>query len=290
MERLCRVSLYELWIVDDFASVLAAHHDLDNQCELGRIRCELQIHPGRASPLSLRRLPIPRPPVAGTGLQVASRSYTYDWTGFYLGGDGGYGWSTSKGTLTEATGVPLTPYSYGVKGPLAGLFVGGNYQVSKFVVGVEGDWQWSNLIGNNQTLAPLGAAGVFPGGPFTISTTLKDYASIRGRLGVAFDRFLVFGTGGWAWGNPSTSYALIGGAPFATNGGNATGWTVGGGVDYAFSDSVFGRLEYRYTNLGISGFVSAATNSAVGPDRLPISDFRTGIAFKFGGRSDTIKF
>ena len=158
------------------------------------------------------------------------------------------------------------------------------------MAGLEADWQWSNLIGNNQTLAPLGAVGVFPGGPFTISTTLKDYASIRGRLGVAFDRFLVFGTGGLAWGNPSTSYALIGGAPFATNGGNGTGWTVGGGVDYAFSDSVFGRLEYRYTNLGISGFVSAATNSAVGPDRLPISDFRTGIAFKFGGRSDTIKF
>ena len=118
----------------------------------------------------------------------------------------------------------------------------------------------------------------------------QGHASIRGRLGVAFDRFLVFGTGGLAWGNPSTSYALVGGAPFATNGGNATGWTVGGGVDYALSDSVFGRLEYRYTNLGTSGFLSAATNSAVGPDRLPISDFRTGIAYKFGGRLETIKF
>ena len=75
------------------------------------------------------------------------------------------------------------------------------------MVGLEGDWQWSNLIGNNQTLAPLGAAGAFPGGPFTISTTVKDYASIRGRLGFAFARFLVFGTGGWAWGNPSTSFA-----------------------------------------------------------------------------------
>ena len=229
----------------------------------------------------------PSPPLTYKSPPVQS---IYDWTGIYLGADGGYGWSTSKGSLTEATGALLTQFSYSVKGPFAGLFVGGNYQVSKFVAGFEADWQWSNLIGNNQTLAPLGAGGVFPAGPFTISTTLKDDASIRGRLGVAFDRFLVFGTGGLAWGNPSTSYALIGGAPFATNGGNGTGWTVGGGVDYAFSDSIFGRLEYRYTNLGISGFVSAATNSAVGPDRLPISDFRTGIAFKFGGRSDTIKF
>ena len=241
-------------------------------------------------PATAAPVPYPAPPSPPLVYKSPPVQSIYDWTGIYLGADGGYGWSTSKGSLTEATGALLTQFSYGVKGPFAGLFVGGNYQVSKFVAGFEADWQWSNLIGNNQTLAPLGAGGVFPGGPFTISTTLKDYASIRGRLGVAFDRFLVFGTGGLAWGNPSTSYALIGGAPFATNGGNGTGWTVGGGVDYAFSDSIFGRLEYRYTNLGISGFVSAATNSAVGPDRLPISDFRTGIAFKFGGRSDTIKF
>ena len=210
-------------------------------------------------------------------------SYPYAWTGFYLGANGGYGWTTLTGALTSATGFALTPYRYGVNGPLAGLFVGGNYQFNKFVVGVEGDWQWSNLIGNSQTLAPLGAAGTFPGGPFTIPTTVKDYASIRGRLGIAFDRFLVFGTGGWVWGNPSTSYALTGAAPFVSNGGNSAGWTVGAGVDYAFTDSVFGRIEYRYTNLGTSGFVSVATNSADADNRVPISDLRAGIAYKFGG-------
>ena len=177
----------------------------------------------------------------------------------------------------------MTPYGYGVNCPVAGVFIGGNYQFNKFVVGVEGDWQWSNLIGNSQTLAPLGAAGAFPGGPFTISTTVKDYASIRGRLGVAFDRLLVFGNGGWAWGNPSTSYATTGAAPFVTNGGNSTGWTAGAGVDYAFTETVFGRIEYRYTNLGTSGFVSVATNSADGGNRVPINDLRAGIAYKFGG-------
>jgi hypothetical protein len=64
---------------------------------------------------------------------------------------------------------------------------------SRFVLGVEGDWQWSNLTGNSQVLAPLGANGVLPGGPFTISTTTKDYGSIRGRLGVALDRILAAG-------------------------------------------------------------------------------------------------
>ena len=216
--------------------------------------------------------------------------YTYDWTGIYFGGDGSFGWTTSKRTLLDAIGTPLAPFSYRVNGPVAGLFVGGNYQIDKVVLGVEGDWQWSNLLGNNQILAPLGAAGTFPSGPFLVSTTVKDYASVRGRLGLAFDRFLVFGTGGWAWGNPLTSYALIGAAPFFNNGRSSTGWTSGLGVDYAFTDSVVGRIEYRYTSLETSGFVSAATNTAAASDRLSISDLRAGIAYKIGGPSDTVKF
>ena len=234
--------------------------------------------------------PYTRPPAPALVYKSPPASYACDWTGFYLGSDGGYGWATPKGTLTSAAAIPLTPYSYGVNGPLAGLFIGGNYQFHKFVVGVEGDWQWSNLIGNSQTQAPLGAAGAFPGGPFTISTTVKDYASIRGRLGVAFDRLLVFGTAGWAWGNPSTSYALTGAAPFVTNGGNSTGWTAGAGVEYAFTDSVFGRIEYRYTNLRTVGFVNVATNAAEAGGNLPISDLRAGIAYKFGAGPVVSKF
>ena len=214
-------------------------------------------------------------------------SHSYNWTGFYLGGEGGYSWDRLKGTLTTAAGVPLASYSYNVTGPFAGGFIGGNYQFNQFVAGVEGDWQRSNLAGNDQTLAPLGLAGVFPGGPFTIATTVKDYDSIRGRLGIAFDRFLVFGTGGWAWGDPSISCALLGSAPFVSNGGNSNGWTAGVGVDYAFTDHVFGRIEYRYTNLGIPSFVNVAANSADAGNRVPISDMRVGIAYKFGaGPSD----
>ena len=214
----------------------------------------------------------------------------FDWTGIYFGADGGFGWTLSTGALLDAMGAPLTPYSYRVNGPVAGLFVGGAYQVNKIVLGVEGDWQWSNLTGNNEILAPLGAVGVFPGGPFTISTTVKDYAAVRGRVGFALDRFLVFGTGGWAWGNPLTSYALTNAAPFFNNGGSSTGWTAGLGVDYAFTESFFGRIEYRYTSFATAGFVSAATNSAVASDHLPMSDLRAGIAYKFGGRSDTMRF
>jgi len=229
--------------------------------------------------------PYPGKPAAEPALAYKSplAHFAYDWSGFYLGSDGGFGWATAKGNLTDAAGVLLTPYSYRLNGPLAGLFVGANYQLNRIVFGAEGDWQWSNLMGNSQTLAPLGAAGAFPAGPFTISTTVKDYASIRGRLGFAFDRFLAFGTGGWAWGNPSMFYALTGAAPFVNHGGSSTGWTAGVGVDYAFTESVFGRIEYRYTNLRTSDFVNVATNSAEAGNSMPINDLRAGIAYKFGG-------
>jgi hypothetical protein len=73
--------------------------------------------------------------------------------------------------------------------------------------------------GNNQVLAALDSTGALPSGPFTVSTATKDYGSIRGGLGFAFDRFLIFGAGGWGTGNPSTAFALTGAAPFVTTGG-----------------------------------------------------------------------
>ena len=209
-------------------------------------------------------------------------SSAFTWTGLFVGGDGGYGWHFGNGMLTNAAGTPLAPYDGNANGPLSGVFAGGNYQLGQFVAGVEGDWQWSRLIGNNQEQAPLGAAGTSPGGPFTISTTIKDYETVRGRFGFAFGRLLVFGTAGWAWGDPSVAYAVLGSTPFVANGGNRSGWTAGGGLDYAVTDHVFGRVEYRYTDLAGAGFVNATADDADAGHRVTISDVRVGLAYKFG--------
>jgi outer membrane immunogenic protein len=235
---------------------------------------------GFTLPTNMRRLasaPLYKAPPA---------SLAYNFTGFYIGGDAGYGWAGSSGTLTTAAEIPIAPYDYGLNGTLAGAFMGADYQFNRFVVGAEGDWQGANLIGNSQVNSSFGIpAGTFPGGPFTISTTIKDYGSIRARLGVAFDRFLLFGTAGWAWGNPSNAYALYGAPPFFTRSGYSFGWTAGAGLEYAFTNNVLGRIEYRYTNLGTSSLVNAAMDSADGGHRVPISDVRTGIAYKFDGSS-----
>ncbi|MGA9006251.1 MAG: TonB-dependent receptor [Xanthobacteraceae bacterium] len=214
-------------------------------------------------------------------LNAASRSpYPYNWGGIYVGADGGYGWQAVKGAITDAVGNVLAPYSYGAMGPFAGGYVGLNYQFNRVVAGVESDWQWSNLIGNNQTLAPIVAGA----GPFTISSTTKDYGSVRVRLGFAADRWLIFGTGGWAWGDPRTEYALTGSAPFVSNGSSvSTGWTGGAGIEYALTDNVLGRVEYRYADLKMPGFTNALVGAADAPANVPINDLRAGFAYKFGG-------
>jgi opacity protein-like surface antigen len=233
----------------------------------------------------------------------------YDWTGVYGGIDGGYGWADSSGVLTDALQNPLDPYDIGTRSPFAGVFVGGNYQFNYFVVGAEADFQWGNLFANNQANSGFFPpdvtmpVGTFPGGPFTITTTIKEFGSVRGRVGLAFDRFLIYGTAGWAWGDPTTGYALLGAPPFPTNpanggnsygltsGGNSSsGWTAGGGLDYAFTKNVFGRIEYRYTDLGTTSFLNLATNSGESGNKVTISDLRAGIAYKFGGGPVLAKF
>jgi outer membrane immunogenic protein len=199
----------------------------------------------------------------------------FSWTGFYVGGDGGYGYATSSGSIVNTLGVSV-PYSFNVNGPIAGGFVGGNYQMGQYVFGAEADWQWANLTGNS------GAVAGFGGGTVNVATTVKSYGSARGRLGYAVDHWLFFGTAGWAWGTWSTSYAS-GGPVLATDSATGSkGWTAGAGVEYAFTNNLLGRVEYRYTNLGTVSFVAPGIMSDPG-NKVTISDIRAGLAFKFGG-------
>ena len=218
-----------------------------------------------------------RPAPAPVYSKAPMMAPAFSWTGFYLGGDGGYGYATSSGTLANATGFFPVPYSFNVNGPIAGGFVGGNYQIGTFVVGAEADWQWANLTGNSGAIAAVG-------GPFTIASTVKSYGSARGRAGFAVDHWLFFGTAGWAWGTWSTSYAAAGLAPFITNSASSNkGWTAGAGIEYAFTNNLLGRVEYRYTNLGTVAFTNVPSNSSDLGNKMVINDIRAGLAFKFGG-------
>ncbi|WP_458756271.1 outer membrane protein [Afipia sp. TerB] len=197
----------------------------------------------------------------------------FTWTGFYIGADVGYGFGRSEGQSSNAFGAFPLPYSYDPDGIMGGGFIGANYQFNQFVIGIEADWQAADLNGDS---------GAIGGGPFTLSTSVRDYGSVRGRLGIAFDRVLLFGTGGWAWGSFSTSYAFTGFPAYLVNRvDSSSGWAAGAGIEYAFTNNVLARIEYRYTDLGSTSFVSFPTNTAEAGNRVTINDVRVGIAYKF---------
>jgi outer membrane immunogenic protein len=223
--------------------------------------------------------------VSASAADMAARPYTkapmaiasvYNWTGFYVGADVGYGWGRSTGTGTNSAGLIPTPYSFDPSGVIGGGFVGYNWQFSNVVLGIEADWQASDLNSSGNFANTLGAL-------YNIRTSVNDYGSVRGRLGFAFDRWMVFGTAGWAFGSWDTSYGFTGGpGPFVTMNVQTTdGWTAGAGVEYAFTNNILGRVEYRYTDLGRASFVNLATNSAELGNRVTINDVRVGIAYKF---------
>jgi outer membrane immunogenic protein len=149
----------------------------------------------------------------------------FTWTGFYLGINGG----GAFGSSTWDTAGSINP-----SGGLVGGTIGYNYQISHFVVGAEADIDWASISGTTTTAA-------CPAGCKTGDSWLS---TVRGRVGYAADRFLPFVTGGAALGNINATTAGL--TTSATN----AGWTLGAGVEFAFSPSWSAKAEYLYVNLG----------------------------------------
>ena len=136
----------------------------------------------------------------------------YNWTGFYLGINGGGGWGNSSFSGAFPTG------SFNTTGGLAGGTVGYNWQTGPVVFGLEGDIDWSDIRGSAPCVA-------------TTCTTRNDWlGTARGRIGYAFDRFLPYVTGGAAFGNVKSTITGVG----STDNSKA-GWTLGGGVEAAIA-------------------------------------------------------
>src|SRR6516225_3355042 len=133
----------------------------------------------------------------------------YTWTGFYVGINGGGGWGTSQWDGLN---------SFDVSGGLIGGTVGYNWQFGQAVVGAEGDIDWSGI---------------------------KGTTTVLGRLGVAFDRFLPYFTGGLALGDINATLPLLPGGSISN-----AGWTVGAGLEVGVVSNVSLKAEYLYVDLG----------------------------------------
>jgi len=211
-----------------------------------------------ASSFSAQAADIPHPVFKGVHPVIAY----YNWTGFYVGVNGGYGWGTSNwSAIPTANNKP--------KGWLAGGTVGYNYQTGSIVWGVEADWDWSNVKGT-ATCAP----GVI------CSTEDRWLATVRGRLGYAFDRWLPYVTGGGAFGNVRASINVPTFGFMDSASKNLFGWTIGAGIEYAFLSNWSAKLEYLYVDLGSfnTGPLPLVNNVSFKENIL-----RVGLNYKFSG-------
>ena len=175
----------------------------------------------------------------------------FTWTGFYVGANAGYAWGNVNANGYANIGD--------LDGFVGGGQVGYNYQMGQFVVGLEADLQAADLSsGNNLGL---------------INVKTDYFGTVRARVGVAFDRFLPYVTGGWAYGNVKTS---IPGLAFSSDRSHTGGWALGAGVEYAFTNNLIGGVEYLYVDLGEKNILGAATK--VGTD---FSVVRARLSYKF---------
>ena len=163
----------------------------------------------------------------------------YNWTGFYIGINAGYGTGNSNWTDGPLESTNFFPIS----GFLAGGTVGANYQIGQYVFGIEGDGGWTNLRGNSGSTCG-GIAAVVPP-PVSCQTQSDWLGTVRGRVGYAFDRILVYGTAGAAFGNVQTGLN----PPSTFDSTTEAGWTAGVGVELAFAPNWTAKVEYLFVDL-----------------------------------------
>jgi outer membrane immunogenic protein len=192
----------------------------------------------------------------------------YNWSGIYVGGHAGVGIEEDGFTDTTATTLEnagtrthVSPYAI-IGGPQAGI----NLEFAPVVIGVEGTWTSSYLSGNYAipALAPANSQEESRSAPHW-------YATATGKIGFAANDLLFYAKGGAAWTHVDyTELTLTGGAFVAQQllTDNRNGYTVGGGIEYAFNEYLSGKLEYDFLEFGTKNYNFTAMNSGAG---LPVS-------------------
>ncbi|MEI9924545.1 MAG: outer membrane beta-barrel protein [Bradyrhizobium sp.] len=226
-------------------------------------------------------------PVYGADLPTYSkapvlRAAVYDWSGFYVGvfGGGGYG-NHNVNDAFGNTGAANFTANYSSTGGVGGGEAGYNWQSGSYLVGLEGDVFWSGIKGNDASASPRA--------PFPSSRSIRIIfaggGTVRVRSGFTVDRWLMFFTGGYAFGDiaHSNTDPVLGVDRFTVH---ANGLTAGAGFAYAITNNVIGKFEYRYYNF--NGYNRAGTPLTVN-GQLPYTTESTysvvtiGLDFKFGG-------
>jgi outer membrane immunogenic protein len=215
-----------------------------------------------AADLPTKTIPAPLPAIV------------YNWTGLYVGINGGFG--TGKSNWSD--GPVGTTGGFNTSGFLVGGTLGANYQTGNYVVGIEGDGDWTNLQGNSGSTCGDIAAVVAP--PVSCQTQSHWLATVRGRVGYAFDRFLIYGTAGAAFGNVQTGLN----PPSTFDSSTEAGWAVGAGFEVAFAPNWTAKAEYLFVDLPNASCTTVGNCGGAAGSIVSFNEniIRAGINFKFG--------
>ncbi len=205
----------------------------------------------------------------------------WSWTGLYIGANLGGGWA--QGTETDSiVGVASVSTSETLSGIIGGGQIGYNWQAGNFVFGLEADVDGSgeNVTNNFSCAVFVAGCGV------SVTDRVNAFGTARGRVGMAFDRWLVYATGGFSWQSMSRSVSVT--VPgFATGIATASttrgGYAVGGGVEAALWGNWIGGVEYLYLDTGTwtADSVTVGGFTATQSLRLQNSVVRGRISYKF---------
>lgn len=192
----------------------------------------------------------------------------FSWAGFYAGANIGYAFGGD-----DRLGVHSPNYlgdlgKLSGKGILGGLQSGYNYQFDSVVVGLEADIQGAQIKDS--------ISGSVANAPGKGRSDVKWYGTLRPRIGYAYDRYLIYATGGLAYG--SIDYKLNYNGISISNSNTKLGWTAGAGVEYAFTDNLSGRLEYQYVDFGDYTVRGANLTTKASPNFHAV---RAGLNYKF---------
>ncbi len=182
------------------------------------------------------------------------------WTGFYAGVSGGYGW----GTTTTSPANPGGTVDNNSNGWLVGAQAGYNMDMGGFVLGGEADLQWAN-IGYSEPIA---------GGTFTAKTDF--FGTLRARAGVPIGQVMPYGTVGVAYGRGSATEDLL---ASTTQVANHFGWTAGVGLEAQATDNLSIKAEYLYVDLGSQPYNSLGVGNIDVGQRFSVT--RAGVNYKF---------
>jgi outer membrane immunogenic protein len=228
---------------------------------------------------------------------------TYDWSGFYLGGFIGGGWSRDDasepdlGIIGALVNAPVVQRTTG-SSFIGGVEGGDRYQFGKLVIGWEGDIAWGDTGGTSTT--SFASSVLVPRVAFTraLNTSIKWTATATSSVGIAHNNWLLYGKAGAAWAHIDDTYnstvttAAVGTVPFfsGTGGQDRVGWTVGTGIEWGVWQNWSIKAEYDYIDFGtkttpITGTVLprvATFPASIGlEDNLRIQQVKVGVNYRF---------